>query len=119
MSETKKQYHKENPEAAKEHGKKMKEYYENNPEARQKMSEITKKHFKDNPECLKKKLDTQGRNKPFDVFTTNGTLINTFNYKFEAREYLQKEHHITSTINISGVLRGICKSSAGFVFKYK
>ena len=78
-----------------------------------------KKRFKDNPECLKKKLDTQGLNKPFDIFTNDGTFIKSFIYQFEAREYLQKEHHITSTIKISEVLTGKRNNSAGFVFKYK
>lgn len=37
----------------------------------------------------------------------------------DAREYLKKEHNITSTIDISQVLNGRRKSCAGFVFKYK
>ena len=51
--------------------------------------------------------------------TTDGTFIKTFSYQFEAREYLQKEHHVTSTIKIGQVLSGTRGSSAGFVFKYK
>jgi hypothetical protein len=50
---------------------------------------------------------------------TDGTFIKTFVYQFEAMEYLQKEHNITSTIKISAVLSGKIKSTAGFVFKYK
>ena len=64
-------------------------------------------------------LDGKGQNKPFDVFTTDGIFIKTFTYQFEAREYLQKEHHITSYIKIGAVLSGNQKTSAGFVFKYK
>ena len=79
----------------------MKQYYENNQDARQKLS------------------DGKGKNNQFDVFKTDGTFIKTFTYQFEAREYLQKEHNITSTIKISEVLAGNRKSSAGFVFKYK
>ena len=45
--------------------------------------------------------------------------VKTFTYQFDAKEYLQKEHHITSTIEIGSVLTGKAKSSAGFVFKYK
>lgn len=78
-----------------------------------------KQFNKDHPEARKKNLDKQGVNKPFDVFTTDGTLIKTFTYQFEAKEYLQKEHHITSTIKISEVLTGKRNNSAGFVFKYK
>jgi len=63
--------------------------------------------------------DGKGKNKPFDIFTMEGTFIKTFAYQFEAREYLQKEHHITSTISMSEVLSGKRKSSAGLVFKYK
>jgi hypothetical protein len=63
--------------------------------------------------------DGKGQNKPFDVFTKDGTFVKTFCYQFEAMEYLQKEHHITSTFHISDVLAGRLKKSAGFVFKYK
>jgi len=77
------------------------------------------KHYKDNPEARRKLSDGKGKNKPFDIFTTEGTFIKTFTYQFDAREYLQKEHHITSTIKISEVLSGKRNSSAGFVFKYK
>ena len=80
---------------------KTKQYYENNQDARQKLS------------------DGKGKNNQFDVFKTDGTFIKTFTYQFEAREYLQKEHNITSTIKISEVLAGNRKISAGFVFKYK
>ena len=64
-------------------------------------------------------LNKRGKNKPFDVITTDGTFVKTFTYQMEAREYLQKEHNITSTIKISEVLTGTRNSSAGFVFKYK
>ena len=65
-------------------------------------------------------MDTQGKNKPFDIFTKDGTFIETFTYQFEAKEYLQKEHHITSkNISIGAVLAGRLNSSAGFIFKYK
>ena len=97
----------------------MKEYYEKNPEAGQKNCEKRKEYFKKNPEARRKFSDTKGQNKPFDVFTKDGTFVKTFCYQFEAKEYLQKERHITSTINIIGVLAGRDKSSAGFVFKYK
>jgi hypothetical protein len=53
------------------------------------------------------------------VFTKDGIFIKTFTYQFEAREYLQKEHHITYFIRIGEVLSGQTKSSAGFVFKYR
>ena len=59
------------------------------------------------------------QNKPFDVFTTDGTFIKTFTYQFEAKEFFQKEFHITSNISIRAVLAGRIKSSAGFIFKYK
>ena len=79
----------------------MKKYYENNQEARQKLS------------------DGKGKNKQFYVFKTDGTFIKSFTYQFEAKEYLQTEYNITSTLKISAVLAGNRKSSAGFVFKYK
>jgi hypothetical protein len=118
MSEIKKKHYKENPDAGKEHGERMKKYFEN-PEARQKHREIKKKHYKENPELRRKLSDGKGKNRPFDIFTIDGTFIKTFDYQFEAREYLQKEHHIASTIKISEVLIGTRKNSAGFVFKYK
>ena len=86
-----------NPEEGKIHGKKMKNYYKNNPEARRKPSNY----------------------KPFDVFKKDGTYIKSFDYQFEAMEYLQKTCNIKKSINICQVLQGKRKSSAGFIFKYK
>ena len=119
QSEIKKKYFEENPEAGKEHSERLKKYFEENPTARQKNREALKKHYEENPTARQKVSDGKGKNKPFDIFTTNGTFIKTFNYQFEAIEYLQKEHHITTTINICAVLNGRRKSSAGFVFTYK
>ena len=119
MREIKKMYFEENPNLGKEHGEKIKKYYEDNPEAREQMSEIKKKYYEDNPEAKRKAIDGQGKNKPFDIFTNDGAFVKTFTYQFEAKEYLRKEHHITSTIKIDEVLCGRRKSSAGFVFKYK
>jgi hypothetical protein len=127
--------HYENPEARKEYGEKMKKYFENHPESRKKQSESLKKyyenpealqqnserlrkHYKEHPETKQKMLDKVGKNKPFDIFTTDGTFIKTCTYQYEAIEYLRKEHNITSTIKISEVLTGMRKTSAGFVFKY-
>lgn len=101
LSEASQKYHEENPDAGKKHSILIKEYYRSNQNARQKI------------------LDGRGKNKPFDVFTDDGTFIKTFTYQFEAIEYLQKEHNITSTIKIGAVLKGRRKSTAGFVFKYK
>jgi hypothetical protein len=124
----------ENPEEREKNRKISKKRFEN-PEARQQMSEIKKKFYQDNPEAIeknreaqknrspewiKKRNDTQGKNKPFDVFIKeNGKFVKTFTYPFEAKEYLQKEYNITSTINIGSVLSGKRGSSAGFIFKYK
>ena len=134
ISEGLKKYFEENQEAGKEHGERMKKYYEENPEAREKCSEKMKKHFEENPEAGKehgermkkyyeenpeakrKLLDAKGQNKLFDVFK-DGTFIKTFSYQYEAREYLQKEHNITSLIKIGAVLAGNRNSSAGFIFR--
>jgi len=133
-SELLKKYHEEHPEAGKEHSKRMKKYFEDNREAGKKHGERMKKYYEDNPdarqkvsekqknrspEWIKKKNDTQGKNKPFDVYTKDGTFLKTFTYPFEATEYLQKEHQITSRPTIGSVLSGRAKSSLGFVFKYK
>ena len=115
-SERMKQYYEEHPEARKEQSEKKKRYYEQNPEALQKNREAQKNR---SPEWIKKKLDIEGYNKPFDVFRTNGTFIKTFTYQFEAKEYLQTEHNITSNISMRAVLAGRLNSSAGFIFKYK
>ena len=77
------------------------------------------KKYYENPEAIKKILDTKGQNKPFDVFTKDGTFINTFTYQFEAEKYLREKYKVTSTIYISSVLAGKQNNSAGFVFKYK
>jgi hypothetical protein len=96
-----------------------KKYYKDNPEVKQQMSENRKKYNEQNPEAKYIKLDTQGANKPFDVFTIDGTFVKTFTYQIDAREYLQKEYNITSYIKIGCVLSGKRKYSAGFVFTYK
>ena len=83
------------------------------------MSEITKKYYETNPEARRKLSDGKGKNKPFDVFKTDGTFVKTFSYQFEAKEYLQKEYNTTSTFKISYVLAGKRNNSYGFVFKYK
>ena len=77
------------------------------------------KIYFESPDAIKNLLDGKGQNKPFDVFTKDGIFIKTFTYQFEAREYLQKEHNITSSIKIGEVLSGQLKTSAGFVFEYK
>lgn len=116
-SERRKKYYEENPDARIKHGESVKKFYEN-PEARQKHSEALKKYFK-TPGAKQYMLDKRGQNKPFDVFTTDGTFVKTFTYQMDAREYLKKELNITSTIRLGEVLKGRRKSSAGFVFKYK
>ena len=123
----------EKPEERERYSKNSKKQFED-PKQRQKQSEIKKQFYIDNPEAIeknreaqknrspewiKKKYDTMGKNNPFDVFTKDGTFLKTFTYQFDAKEYLQKEHHITSTIEIGSVLSGKRKSSAGFLFKYK
>ena len=128
-----KEYYKNNPEARKKQSEILKKHYKNNPDKIQQISESLKKYF-ENPEARQKnsdaqkkrslewkikKMDIQGYNKPFDIFTKDGLFIRTFTYQFEAREYLQKEHHITSSIKIGEVLSGQLQTSAGFVFKYK
>ena len=124
----------ENPEERQRNSEIIKKHHEEHPETRQKMSEIKKKYYKENPEAIeknreaqknrssewiKKRNDTRGNNKPFDVFTKDGTFIKTFTYPFEAKEYLQKEYQITSSPAIGSVLKGNKRSSLGFVFKYK
>jgi hypothetical protein len=119
VSESLKKYYEVNADAKQKNSEAQKKYYKNNPDIRQKNSEKRKQYHKDNPEFIKKMLDIKGKNKPFDVFTIDGTFIKTFTYQIDANEYLQKEHNITSKINICQVLTGSQKSSKGFVFKYK
>ena len=124
-----------NTEAREKQSKILKKHHEEHPETRERMSEISTERWKNQeakvkmietlknslstPDAREKILDGRGKNKPFDVCTLDGTFIKTFTYQLEAREYLQKEHSITSTIKIGEVLEGRRKSSAGFVFKYK
>jgi len=107
-----------NPQLGKEHGEKLRNMYKNTPGLREKCSKSQKTRFNDTKE-KQKILDTRGKNKPFNMYTVDGKFIKEFNYQFEAKEYLKKEHDITSTIKIVQVLNGSRKSSAGFVFKYK
>jgi hypothetical protein len=116
--EARKKHFENNPEAGKEHGERLKKYYEDNPEAGKKNGERLKKSYQ-KPGFKQKILDLKGKNKPFDVFTTDSKFVKTFTYQFEAAEYLRKEHNITTAIAVSGVLLGKQNSSAGFVFKYK
>jgi len=135
QSEIKKKYF-ENPEARQKIGEAVKKNLEENPELRkkisesqkkrfenpeilQKLSESLKKRYENNPEARQKLSDGKGKNKPFDIHTKSGTFIGTFNYQFEAKEYLQKEHNVASSILISQVLSGKRASTAGFIFKYK
>ena len=135
MREISIKYHENNLEAAKEQSIRIKKYFEESPNAREKCSKSQIKRFEnpaerdkysenskkqwENPDTIRKMADGNGQNKPFDVFTVDGTLTGTFTYQFEAREYIQKEYDITTTIRIGCVLSGRRKSSAGFVFKYK
>ena len=132
MSEKGKARYDDNPEKRKEHGETIRKYYEENPDAREKCSKAQKKRF-ENPEEIRKNSERRlkwlkedpearrklGKNKPFDIFKIDGTFVKTFAYQFEAREYLQKEHNITSLIKVGEVLNGNRKSSAGLVFKYQ
>jgi group I intron endonuclease len=106
----------ENPEVRKQLSEARKKHFEN-PEARIINSVSQKKRF-ENPEERKKNSHAK-ENKPFDVFKTDGTIIGTFTYQFEAMDYLQKEYNIASRIKISEVLSGKRKYSHGFLFKYK
>ena len=108
----------ETPGAREKQSEVLKKYFKNHPEAREKQSEARKKRFK-KPGVKHQLLDAQGKNKPFDVFTEDGTFVKTFTYQMDAKEYLQKEYDIISTIKIGEVLKGRRKSTAGFVFKYK
>jgi len=119
ISESLKKYYKEVPDAKQKISEAQKKYYKDNPEARQQISESLKKYYENNPDARRKLSDRKGKNKPFDVFRADGTYIKTFAYQFEAKEYLQKEYHITTNISISAVLEGKQTKSAGFVFKYK
>jgi len=118
QSEATKKYYEETPGAREKQSEVLKKYFKNHPEAREKQSEARKKRFK-KPGVKHQLLDAQGKNKPFDVFTEDGTFVKTFTYQMDAKEYLQKEYDIISTIKIGEVLKGRRKSTAGFVFKYK
>ena len=109
----------ENPGAREKNSEALKKHYEDNPEAKLKMSEIKKAYNKEHPEAAKNRLDTMGKNKPFDVFTIDGTFIKSFTYQIDAIEYLQREHNITGTIQVCTVLNGKRKSCLGFAFIYK
>ena len=119
QSERTKKHYEKNSNAGNEHSEAMKKYYQENPDTKQKNGEKRKQYYKDNPEAKRNLSDGKGKNKPFDIFTIEGTFVKTFCYQFEARDYLQKEYHITSSIKTGDVLSGRKKSSAGFVFKYK
>jgi hypothetical protein len=110
--------HFKNPEAVKKNSEAIKKYYKNNPNAVKEHSERMKK-YSENPELKRTLSDGKGKNKPFDIFTKEGKYIKTFNYQFEAKEFLQKEYNITKIIKIGEVLSGNQKTSAGFVFKFK
>ena len=109
----------ENPEEIEKNRQAALTYWQNNLEAREKASERMKKHLQENPNMRYEILDTKGLNKPFDVFTNDGTFIKTFNYQIDAQKYLQDEYNIDKRIRLDRVLSGKHKSVNGFVFKYK
>jgi len=53
MSEKKKQYHMDNPDAGKQRGERTKQHYIDNPDAGKQMSEIKKQFYIDNPDARK------------------------------------------------------------------
>ena len=108
----------ENPEARRVHGDTQKKRFEN-PDARRAHGDKMKKHHQENPNMRYEILDKKGLNKPFDVFTNDGTFIKTFNYQIDAQKYLQDEYNIDKRIRLDNVLSGKRKSTNGFVFKYK
>ena len=118
-SEKTKKYYEENPDAIEKKRQAQIKYYKENPEAGRIYGDKMKKHHQENPNMRYEILDKKGQNKPFDVFTINGTFIKTFNYQIDARKYLQEEYNIDKQIKIGEVLSGKRKSTNGFVFKYK
>ena len=128
-SKRRKEFYKNNPEAAKEHSEFMKEFM-NRPDVKEANSKRMKEFMNrpDVKEAHSKRMKERGQTfegkirgppKPFDVFEKNGTYIKSFNYQFEAREYLQKTYEIKTKIKIGEVLKGTQNSSHGFIFKYK
>jgi len=71
-----------------------------------------KNHYKDNSKAIQSVLDGRGQNKPFDIFTLDGTFVKTFTYQYEAKAFLQKKYDVTPIIALSVVLTGRQKSSA-------
>ena len=85
---------------------------------RPKIKQVTKRVTK--LEDTKKRSDTKGCNKQFDVFTMDDKYIGTFTYQFEAIEYIKNA--LNKSIRpqlISKVLKGQRKSTAGLKFIYK
>ena len=120
QSEALKKYYEDNPGAREKNSEALKKYYKDNPGAREKNSEAIKKYYQDNPGAREKNSDSRGKNKPFDVFAKDGTFVGTFKYQFKVIEYiknvLNKRIHAT---NITKVLKGRLKSTAGLKFIYK
>jgi hypothetical protein len=129
-----KRHYEEHPEAGRLYGERMKKHFEEHPETRQKMSEAKKKHYEEHPEARQEMSEKTKKYyqehpearkinsvyKPFDVFEKDGTYVKSFDYQFEAKEYLQKIYGIKGrNILISNVLQGKRKFSLGFIFKYK
>ena len=93
MSETKKKYHEDNPEAGKEHGERMKKYYEEHPEARQKNSEAQQKYNKEHPEAAKEhseRLKKYYEEHP-EAAKENGERLKKYYEEYpEAREHMSE-----------------------------
>ena len=81
-------------------------------------TKVIKKYYEDPEARRKHSIAHQKDTTPFNILTKDGTVIKTFTYLYDAREYLQKEYGIKTRIKIGEVLRGKRKSSHGFVFKY-
>ena len=119
MSYIKKKYYEENPEAINKNKEALKKYYMEHPEKGKEHSERMKQYYEEHPEEKQKMSYIKSKNKPFDIFTIDKQFIKTFNYQYDAKEFLKKEYNIKIFIKIGEVLSGKRKSSAGFVFKYK
>lgn len=117
LSEAQKNFHRNNPTFKEKMAERTREHFNQNPERREIYAKNRREYFS-NPENKKQILDKKGLNKPFDIFLEDGTYLTTFNYQFEAVEFLKRNYDIDGNVKISSVLNGSRNSTLGFRFNY-
>jgi len=134
MTNAMKQAHIDNPNLGKEHGERMKKYYDENPEKRIEMS-VKKKASFDKPGAREANSKSQLKRFENETIEEKRKRLKRFIKLFEVYDEKTNEKigewdlvsdfikyknlKTKANTNIGLCLKGECKSSNGYLFKYK